>query len=59
MPRVEDEPWYQQWREALNRVIAAQMARDASRPGTPEREAAERAYDAAFAAFSALANQLR
>jgi hypothetical protein len=31
--RVKDEPWYQQWREALDRVIRAQMARDKARRG--------------------------
>lgn len=59
MSRVEDEPWYQEWREALDRVIGAQMARDAARPGTPQREAADREYDAAFAVFCALAKQVR
>jgi len=57
--RVEDEPWYREWREALDRVIRAQMARDAARPGTPQREAADLEYDAAFAVFSALAKQVQ
>ena len=26
--RFEDQPWHQEWREALDRVIAGQMARD-------------------------------
>jgi hypothetical protein len=26
--RPEDQPWYARWREALDRVIAAQMARE-------------------------------
>jgi hypothetical protein len=35
--RFEDKPWYHQWREALDRVIAAQMARDGTKADTPER----------------------
>ena len=54
--RPEDQPWYSQWHEALERVIAAQMARDATKPGTPEREIAERECDAAYAAFRVVAN---
>ena len=42
--RFEDQPWHQEWREALDRVIAGQMARDGAKPGTPEREAADREY---------------
>jgi hypothetical protein len=57
--RPEDQPWYSQWHEALERVIAAQMARDATKPGTPEREVAERECDAAYAAFRVVANQIR
>ena len=30
------------WKEAAERVVAAQMARDGTKPGTPEREAADR-----------------
>ena len=55
--RVEDQPWwYHQWHEALERVIAAQMGRDSTKPGTPEREAADREYDAALAVFRSIAN---
>jgi hypothetical protein len=50
--RPEDQPWYRQWHEALERVIAAQMARDATKPGTPEREVAERECDASLAALA-------
>jgi hypothetical protein len=57
--RVEDEPWYQQWHQSLERVIAAQMARDATKLGTPEREAADREYETAMADFRVLANQIR
>lgn len=57
--RFEDQAWYSQWREALERVIAGSMARDRTRVGTPEREAAQKECDAALAAFRAIANQLR
>jgi len=36
---VEDQPWYPEWRAAVERVIAASMARDATMVGTPERKA--------------------
>jgi hypothetical protein len=47
----EDQPWYPKWREALERVIVAQMKRDSSRAGTPER-GADREYDTAMALIS-------
>jgi hypothetical protein len=47
LERFEDQPWYREWRETLERVIAAQMKRDSTKHGTPEREAADREYDAA------------
>lgn len=55
--RFEDQPWYQPWREVLDRVIAAQMARDGTKADTPEREAANHEYEAALAAL--LAAQIR
>jgi hypothetical protein len=51
----EDQPWYPKWKEAVERVVEAQMARDGTQPGTPEREAADRDYEAAFAAFRSIA----
>ena len=35
------------------------MARDGTKPGTPEREAADREYEAAFAAFRSIAAQIK
>jgi hypothetical protein len=49
--RFEDQTWYREWREALERVISSSMARDSTVAGTPEREAAQRECDAALAAF--------
>jgi hypothetical protein len=57
--RFDEQPWYQQWRETLDKVIAAQMQRDSTKPGTPERKLADEEYEVAFAAFRALANQVR
>jgi hypothetical protein len=57
--RPEDQPWYPKWHEALERVIAAQMKRDSSRAGTPEREEADREYDTAMALFRAVAREIR
>ena len=57
--RFEDQPWHQEWREALDRVIAAQMRRDSAKLGTPEREAANREHEAALVVFRALAEKIR
>ena len=57
--RFEDQPWYREWHEALERAIAASMARDRTMVGTPEREAAERDYEAAMEAFREIANRIR
>jgi hypothetical protein len=57
--RFEDQPWYREWREALERVISSSMARDRTVAGTPEREAAQRECDAALAAFRKIANKVR
>jgi hypothetical protein len=53
--RFEDQAWYQKWREAPDRVISAQMARDKTELGTPDREGADREYEAALADFRAIA----
>jgi hypothetical protein len=58
-PSVEDQPWYPEWRAALERVISALVARDATIVGTPQRRAAQQEYDAAMAAFREIANRLR
>jgi hypothetical protein len=57
--RPEDQPWYPKWHEALERVIAAQMKRDSSQAGTPEREEADRDHDTAMALFRAVAREIR
>ena len=45
------------WKEAAERVVAAQMARDGTKPGTPEREAVDRESEVALAVFRSLAEQ--
>ena len=55
--RFEDQPWYSEWKKTTDRVIAALMARDSTKQGTPEREAADREYEAAIVAFRLLAEQ--
>jgi hypothetical protein len=55
----ENQPWYSEWKKTTDRVIAALMARDSTKQGTPEREAADREYEAAIAAFRLLAEQHR
>jgi hypothetical protein len=56
---IEDQPWHREWREALERVIAAQMTRDATKAGTPERQTADRECEAAMSAFREIANRIR
>jgi hypothetical protein len=55
--RFKDQPWYAEWKKTMDRVIGALMARDSTKPDTPEREAADREYVAAMAAFRLLAEQ--
>jgi hypothetical protein len=57
--RFEDQPWYPEWKKAIDRVVAARMALDVTKPDTSEREAASREYDAALVAFRSIANRLR
>jgi hypothetical protein len=58
--RFEDQPWFREWREALDRVISASMERDRRVAGSLEREAAQRECDAALAAFrKMIAKQVR
>jgi hypothetical protein len=57
--RFEVQPWYPEWKKTTDRVIAALMARDSAKPGTPERGVADREYEAALAAFRLLAEQHR
>ena len=59
MTELDDQPWYREWRQALERVIAAQMMLDATKPGTPQRQTADQEYEAAIAAFRAAANQVK
>jgi hypothetical protein len=60
MPDVKEmPPWYHEWREALESVIATGIARDRTKRGTPEREAADREHDDALALFREAAQQIR
>jgi hypothetical protein len=55
--RFEDQPWYSEWKQTVDRVVAARMALDATTSDTPEREAANREYETALAAFRLLAEK--
>ena len=55
--RFEDQPWYPEWKKTVDRVVAARMALDATRPDMPEWEAVEREYEAALAAFRLVAEK--
>jgi hypothetical protein len=56
---VKGQSWYPEWREAVDRVVAALAARDSATSGTPEREIADREYEAALAAFRSAAEKAR
>ena len=47
------------WRKAIERVTAAQVARDKANPGTPERQAADAEHEAALAEYRSIAAQFR
>jgi hypothetical protein len=55
----ESQPWYAERHEVVERVVAARMACDSTAVGTPEREAAEREYNSALAAFRLAAERFR
>jgi hypothetical protein len=57
--RFEEQLWYNEWRQALDRVITASMTRDRATLGTPERQAADQGYERALAAFREFASQVR
>jgi hypothetical protein len=57
--RFEDQAWYPEWREVVERVVTARMALDSTKPDTPEREAADREYNAAPVAFRSAAERFR
>jgi len=57
--RFEDQPWYREWHERLERVISAQMRREAAQAGTAERAAADAEFETAMAAFREIANRVR
>jgi hypothetical protein len=54
MLRLEEEPWYRAWHDALHRAVAAHMTL-ARTVESPERELAQKEYDEALAAYHVLA----
>ena len=55
---VEDHPLYAEWRSALERVIATKEARETHRIGSKEFQAANAEYQAALAAYDAVARKV-
>jgi hypothetical protein len=55
---VEDHPLYPEWRSALERVIATKEARETHRIGSKEFQAANAEYQAALAAYDAVARKV-
>jgi hypothetical protein len=54
---IEDHPLYPKWRAALEMVIATREARDAHLIGSKKYEAADAEYQAALAAYDAIARK--
>ena len=54
MLRLEEEPWYRAWHDALHRAVAAHitLARAAD---APARQVAQKQYDEALAVYHVLA----
>jgi len=46
-------------RDEIDRVVTARMELDATKRGTPEREAADREYESALTAFRMVADKHR
>jgi hypothetical protein len=44
--------WYEQWADALRRVIDTATARDAEKPGTPSQAKAEAKYQDTLSGLS-------
>jgi hypothetical protein len=57
--QYEDQPWYLEWRAAVDRVGTAHTARDSAATGSPERQAADLEYDDALIAFRSAAQRFR
>ena len=57
--RFEDQSWYPEWKGTIDRVVTARMELDATKPGTPDREAADREYESALTAFRMVADKHR
>jgi hypothetical protein len=55
--KFEDQPWYPAWKKSIDRTT--RFALDATRPNTPEWEAADREYQDALAAHRILGHKLR
>jgi hypothetical protein len=57
--RKDMPAWYPEWRKALESVISTGVARDHTKRGTPERQAADREHDDALALFREAAQRIR
>jgi hypothetical protein len=57
--KFEDQPWYLEWKQSIDKVVATKLTLDATQPNTAEREAAEHEYEHALATHHALADRLR
>jgi hypothetical protein len=55
---VEDHPLYEEWKAALEMVIATREVRDTHRIGSKQYEAANAKYQDALAAYDAIGRKV-
>jgi hypothetical protein len=55
---VENQPWYPQWRQAVQRLILARERLRDTKAGTEARIEAEREYEAAWSGYKIIADQV-
>jgi hypothetical protein len=57
--KFEQQPWYQEWKQSIDRVIAAQLRFSSTKSDTPEGQSASQDYQAALDAHREVAARLR
>jgi hypothetical protein len=55
---VETQPWFPEWRKAVQRLMLARERLRDTKEGTQARTEVEREYGAAWAAYKSIADQV-
>jgi hypothetical protein len=55
---VENQPWYEDWRQAVQRLMLARERLHETKEGTQARTEAEREYESAWSAYKIIADQI-